>query len=58
MVGELHRHFPRSQCYLGSISTGLFLVVDVATDAAKQEKFMEGLNDELSMHLMVAIFTN
>ena len=22
---------------------------DVATDAAKQEKFMEGLNDELSM---------
>ena len=23
---------------------------DVATDAAKQEKFMEGLNDEMSMH--------
>ena len=22
---------------------------DVATDAAKQEKFMEGLNDEMSM---------
>ena len=27
---------------------------DVATDAAKQEKFMEGLNDEMSMQLMVA----
>ena len=26
----------------------------VATDAAKQEKFLEGLNDELSMQLMVA----
>ena len=31
---------------------------DVATDAAKQEKFMEGLNDELSMQLMVANFNN
>ena len=31
---------------------------DVATDAAKQEKFMEGLNDEMSMKLMVATFTN
>ena len=31
---------------------------DVATDAAKQEKFLEGLNDELSMQLMVATFTN
>ena len=30
---------------------------DVATDA-KQEKFMEGLNDELSMQLMVATFNN
>ena len=29
---------------------------DVTTDAAKQEKFMEGLNDELSMQLMVATF--
>ena len=29
---------------------------DVPTDAAKQEKFMEGLNDELSMQLMVATF--
>ena len=31
---------------------------DVAIDVAKQEKFMEGLNDELSMQLMVATFTN
>ena len=31
---------------------------DVATDAAKQEKFLEGLNDELSMHLMIATFNN
>ena len=31
---------------------------DVATDAAKQEKFMEGLNNEMSMQLMVAIFNN
>ena len=31
---------------------------DVVTDAAKHEKFMEGLNDELSMQLMVATFTN
>ena len=31
---------------------------DVATDAAKKEKFMEGMNDELSMQLMVATFAN
>ena len=31
---------------------------DVATDAAKQEKFLEGLNDELSMQLMVETFNN
>ena len=31
---------------------------DVATDVAKQEKFLEGLNDELSMQLMVATFNN
>ena len=31
---------------------------DVATDAAKQEKFLEGLNDELSMQLMVATLNN
>ena len=29
---------------------------DVAIDAAKQEKFMEGLNDEMSLQLMVATF--
>ena len=28
---------------------------DVATDAAKQEKFMEGLNDDMSMQFMVNI---
>ena len=31
---------------------------DVATDAAKKEKFLEGLNDELRMQLMVATFNN
>src|SRR6266496_3606517 len=31
---------------------------DVATDVAKQEKFLVGLNDELSMQLMVATFNN
>ena len=31
---------------------------DVARDAAKQEKFLEGLDDELSMQLMVANFNN
>ena len=31
---------------------------DVAADAAKQEKFMEGLNDEMSLQLMVATFNN
>ena len=31
---------------------------DVAIDAAKQEKFMEGLNDEMSMHLILATFNN
>ena len=31
---------------------------DVATNAAKQKKFLEGLNDELSMQLMVATFNN
>ena len=30
----------------------------VATDAVKQEKFMEGLNDEMSMQLMGATFNN
>ena len=31
---------------------------DIATDAAKKEKFLEGLNDGLSMQLMVANFNN
>ena len=31
---------------------------DIATDVAKQEKFLEGLKDELSMQLMVATFNN
>ena len=31
---------------------------DVATDVAKQKKCLEGLNDELSMQLMVATFNN
>ena len=31
---------------------------DVATDATKEEKFLERLNDELSMQLMVATFNN
>ena len=31
---------------------------DVAKDATKQEKFMEGLNDDMSMQLMVATFNN
>ena len=30
----------------------------MATDAAKQGKFMEGLNDEMSMQLMVETFNN
>ena len=31
---------------------------DITTDAAKKEKFLEGLNDELSMQLMVENFNN
>ena len=34
----------------------LYAPNDVATDATKQEKFLEGLNDEMSMQLMVATF--
>ena len=30
----------------------------MATNVVKQEKFMEGLNDEMSMQLMVATFNN
>ena len=31
---------------------------DVADDAAKQEKFLEGLNDDLGLQLTVATFNN
>ena len=31
---------------------------DVADDAAKQEKFMEGLNDDLGLQLTMATFNN
>ena len=31
---------------------------DIATDATKQEKFLEGLNDELSMQLMIESFNS
>ena len=31
---------------------------DVNTDAARQEKFLEGLNDELGVQLTVATFAN
>ena len=37
---------------------GRYAPDDVATNAAKKEKFIEGLNDELSMQLMVATFAN
>ena len=85
MVGELHDHFPYSQCKFGSVSASFshipclnlrqgnhtmaqyidefsklsrYAPDDVAIDAAKQEKFMEGLNDEMIMQLMVATFNN
>ena len=31
---------------------------DVSTDATRQEKFLEGLNDELGVQLTVATFAN
>src|SRR4051812_10993618 len=31
---------------------------DVSTDAARQEKFLEGLNDELGVQLTMATFKN
>ena len=49
IVGQYVDEFSKLACYAPD---------DVATDAAKQEKFMEGLNDELSMQLMVATFAN
>ena len=48
-VGQYVDDFSKLACYAPD---------DVATDAAKQEKLLEGLNDELSMQLMVATFSN
>ena len=39
-VGQYVDEFSKLACYAPD---------DVATDVAKQEKFLEGLNDELSM---------
>ena len=36
----------------------LYAPNDVATDVAKQEKFLEGLNDDLGLQLTVATFNN
>ena len=49
IVGQYVDDFSKLACYAPD---------DVATDAAKQEKFLEGLNDELSMQLMVATATS
>ena len=48
-VGQYVDEFSKLACYAPD---------DVATNAMKQEKFLEGLNDELSMQLMVATFNN
>ena len=48
-MGQYVDEFSKLACYAPD---------DVAMDAAKQEKFMEGLNDELSMQFMVATFAN
>ena len=48
-VGQYVEEFTKQACYDPD---------DVATDTAKQEKFMEGLNDEMSMQLMVEPFNN
>ena len=48
-VAQYVDEFSKLSCYAPN---------DVATDAAKQENFMEGLNDEMSMQLMVATFAN
>ena len=48
-VGQYVDAFSKLACYA---------LDDIARDAAKQEKFLEGLNDELSMQLMVATFNN
>ena len=47
-MGQYVDEFSKLACY----------APDVATDATKQEKFLEGLNDELSMQLMVANLNN
>ena len=48
-VGQYVEDFSKLACYAPDV---------VAMDAAKHEKFMEGLNDELSMQLMIATFNN
>ena len=48
-VGQYVDDFSKLACYAPE---------DIATDDAKQEKFLEGLNDELSMQLIVATFNN
>ena len=48
-IGQYVDYFSKLACYAPN---------DIATDAAKKEKFLEGLNDELSMQLMVATFNN
>ena len=48
-VGQYVDEFSKLACYAPD---------DVATDVAKQEKFLEGLNDEMSMQLMVETFNN
>ena len=49
IVGQYVDEFSKLACYATD---------DVATDAAKQEKFLEGLNDDLGLQLTVATFNN
>ena len=49
IVGQYVDEFSKLACYAPD---------DVAIDAAKQEMFLEGLNVELSMQLMVETFNN
>ena len=45
--------------YVDELSTlSRYAPDDVASDAKKQERFMEGLNDEMSVQLMLATFNN
>ena len=48
-IGQYGEDFSKLACYAPD---------DVATDAAKQEMFLEGLNDELSMQFIVETFNN